>query len=173
MSAQTQTTQNTASRRNGALVGGAILITIGLFSLLENVFHMEWGLYFLPVLAVIFLASGLYTCRPGLLIPGGILAGIGAGALVVDQFMPYVSNQTRGGTFMVIFAAGWLVITLASMLISRPMLWPIYPAAFLGVTGAALLAGQTGMQLLTIFGYFWPIVLIITGLYLILRRRSS
>ena len=173
MSAQTPSVNPAETRRNGALVGGAILITIGLFSLLENVFHMQWGLYFLPLLAVIFLASGLLTRRPGLLIPGGILAGIGAGALAVDQFMPYVSDQARGGAFLLIFAAGWLVITLASMLIGRLMLWPVFPAAFLGLTGAALLAGQTGLQLLTLFGYFWPIVLIITGLYLVLRRRSA
>ncbi len=173
MSAQTPSANPAESRRNGALIGGAILITIGLFSLLENVFHMEWGLYFLPLLAVIFLASGIFTRRPGLLIPGGILAGIGAGAIVVDQYMPYVSDQARGGAFLVIFAAGWLIITLASMLIGRLMLWPLIPGAFLGMTGAALLAGQTGLQLLTLFGYFWPVVLIVIGLYLIIRRRSA
>ncbi len=173
MSAQTPSTNPAETRRNGALVGGAILISIGMFSLLENVFHMQWGLYFLPLLAVIFLASGLLTRRPGLLIPGGILAGIGAGALVVDQYLPYVSDQVHGGAFLVIFAAGWLVITLASMLIGRLMLWPLFPAAFLGMTGAALLAGQTGLQMLALFGYFWPAVLIITGVYLIFRRRSA
>ncbi len=173
MSTQTGTTNNTEMRRNGALVGGAFLITIGLFSLLENVFHMQWGLYFLPMLAVLFLASGLLTRRPGLLIPGGILAGIGGGAIVVDQFMPYLSNQARGGTFLLVFAAGWLVITLASVVINRLMLWPLIPAAFLGMTGAALLTGQTGLELLKLFGYFWPAVLIIIGLYLIFRRRSA
>jgi hypothetical protein len=173
MSDQTGTTNNIEKRRNGALVGGALLISIGLYSLLENLFHMEWGLYFLPMLAVVFLAGGLYTRRPGLLIPGGILAGIGGGAIVVDQYMHYFSDQARGGTFLVVFAAGWLLITLASMVIGRLMLWPLFPAAFLGMTGAALLAGQTGLQLLTLFGYFWPAVLIVLGLYLILRRRSS
>ncbi len=172
MSAQTETTNNIVTRRNGALVGGAILISIGLFSLLENIFHLQWGLYFLPLLAVIFLASGLYMRRPGLLIPGGILAGIGGGALVIDQFMPYLTEQARGGTFLLAFAAGWVLITLASLVINRLMLWPLYPAAFLGATGTALLAGQTGLQVLTLLGYFWPAVLIIIGLSLIFRRRS-
>ena len=165
MSAQTQTTTEiTEKRRNGALVGGAILISIGLFSLVENIFHMSWGLYFLPMLAVIFLAAGLYMRRPGLLIPGGILAGIGGGTIVIGQFMPYLTDQVRGGTFLLVFAGGWLLITLASLLISRMMLWPLIPAAFLGMTGAALLTGQTGLELLKLFGYFWPAVLIIIGL---------
>ncbi len=173
MSAQTPSANPVESRRNGALVGGALLISIGLFSLLENVFHMQWGLYFLPLLAVIFLAAGLLTRRPGLLIPGGILAGIGAGALVVDQFMHYMTDQARGGTFLLVFAAGWLVITLASLVINRLMLWPLIPAAFLGMTGAALIVGQTGLEVLKLFCYFWPAVLIIIGLYMIFRRRSA
>ncbi len=173
MSAQTQTTNEiTEKRRNGALIGGAILISIGLFSLVENIFHMSWGLYFLPFLAVIFLAAGLYTRRPGLLIPGGILAGIGAGAIVVDQYMPYLTDQARGGAFLLVFAGGWLLITLASLVIGRLMLWPLFPAAFLGLTGAALTAGQTGLQILHYYGYFWPIVLIVIGLYLVFRRRN-
>ncbi len=173
MSAQTQTTTDVTKRRNGALIGGAILISIGLFSLLENVFQMHWGLYFLPMLAVIFLVSGVLTRRPGLLIPGGILAGIGAGAIVLDQFMPYLSNPARGGVFMLVFAGGWLLITLASLLIGRVMLWPLFPAAFIGLTGAALALEQTGLQLLHYYSYFWPIALIVIGLYLVFRRRNA
>ena len=173
MSAQTQTTNDTEKRRNGALVGGAILISIGLFSLLENIFHMSWGLYFLPYLAVIFLVFGVVSRRPGLLIPGGILAGLGAGAIVVEETFPYLTDPARGGAFMLTFAGGWLLITLTSLLIGRLMLWPLIPGAFIGMTGLALVSGQTGLQLLQIYGYFWPALLIVLGLYLIFRRRNA
>ncbi len=171
MSAQTETTNSISQRRNGALVGGAFLISIGLFSLLENVFHFSWGLYFLPMLAVIFLASGIITRRPGLLIPGGILAGIGAGAILVEEVFYYLGDPMRGGVFMLAFAAGWLVITLASLLIGRVMLWPLIPSAFMGLLGIALLGAHTG--LLSVVSLGWPILLIVIGLYLVLRRQNS
>ena len=173
MSVQTETTNNISQRRNGALVGGAILISIGLFSLLENVFHLSWGLYFLPLLAVIFLASGILTRRPGLLIPGGILAGLGAGSIVVEQVFPFMADPARGGVFMLAFAGGWLLITLASLFIGRVMLWPLIPGAFIGTMGVALFAGQTGLQFLELLGYFWPVVLIAVGVYLVIRRRNG
>ena len=115
MSEQMVTTQRNENRRHSGVVGGAILISIGLFTLIQQFVQIHWGLYFLPFLALIFLVAGIVGRRPGLLIPGG---------------------------FMAFF-------------------------------GLALLAGQPGLQFLTAFGYFWPVILIAAGLYLILRRRDA
>jgi len=79
MSEQMVTTQRNENRRHSGVVGGAILISIGLFTLIQQFVQIHWGLYFLPFLALIFLVAGIVGRRPGLLIPGGILAGIGAG----------------------------------------------------------------------------------------------
>ncbi len=157
-------------RRSSGLVWGAILIVIGLYALVQQVFHLELGLYFLPLVAVVFLLAGILGRRYGLLIPGGILAGIGVGALLIDGPFHYLNDQGRGGLFMLTFAGGWLLITLASLLIGRVILWPLIPGAFMGLFGVALLGEQAG--LLNLFTFGWPIILIAIGLYLVLRRRE-
>ncbi len=168
MSEQFVTTQHTENRRHGGIVGGAILISIGLFALLQQFVDVNWGLYFLPLLALVFLTAGIVERRPGLLIPGGILAGIGAGSILVQSSLFYgMADPTRGGLFFLTFAAGWAVITGASYLIGKLMLWPLIPAAFMGLFGLALLT-----NVVAIFSYFWPVLLIGVGLYMILRRRS-
>ena len=173
MSEQTFTTRNPETRRRGGIVGGAILIAIGLLALLQQFVHINWGLYFLPFVALIFLSAGILERRPGLLIPGGILAGVGAGAIVVQSSLfASVGEPVRGGLFMLVFAGGWAVITGASYLIGKVMLWPLIPAGIIGLFGLTLLAGVIGLPYLTLAGYFWPLALIALGLYLVLRRRS-
>jgi hypothetical protein len=156
------------------VVGGAILIAIGLMALVQQFFPINSGLYFLPMLAVVFLAAGIVGRRPGFLIPGGILAGIGAGVILMDGPFSYMKDQdpARGGVFMLAFAGGWLLINLASLLTGRLMLWPLIPAAFMGVVGLGLTAGEAGLQFLQLAGVGWPVVLIALGLYLVFRRRE-
>ena len=157
-------------RRQSGLVWGAILIAIGVFTLIEQVIHLDIGMLFLPLLALIFLLAGVLGRRYGLIIPGGILAGIGVGALLTEGPFKYMQDPERGGVFMLAFACGWLLITLASLLIGRVILWPLIPGAFIGLFGVALLGAHTG--LLSVVSLGWPIILIAIGLYLVLRRRE-
>ena len=174
MSEQTFTTRSHETRRHSGIVGGAILITIGLFALAQQFLPINWGLYFLPFLALIFLSAGMLEKRPGLLIPGGILAGVGAGAIAVQSsFFAAMGEPMRGGLFMLIFAGGWTVITAASYLIGKVMLWPLIPAGFMGLFGLTLLAGEFGLPFLTLARFFWPVALIALGLFLVLRRKSQ
>jgi len=166
MSEQTISNQTSVNRRRGGIVGGAILISIGVLALLQQFVNVNWGLYFLPALALVFLVAGIVERRPGLLIPGGILAGIGAGAILVQSPLFYgLADPARGGLFMLAFAAGWTVITAASFFTGRLMLWPLIPAAFMGLFGLALLA-----NVVTVFTYAWPVGMIALGLFLVLRR---
>jgi hypothetical protein len=159
-------------RRNGGLVGGAILISIGLFALIGQFVRVDLGEYFLLFLAFIFLLAGVLGRRPGLIIPGGILAGIGAGAALVQGPLAGVSDPGRGGVFMLAFACGWLLITLVSFLVGRVMYWPLIPGAFIGLFGLALTAGQAGLGILNVVGQGWPIILIALGVYLVFRRKE-
>jgi hypothetical protein len=153
-------------------VWGAILIAIGLVALLQQIFRFEAGLLFLPGLALIFLVAGVTGRRPGLVIPGGILAGIGVGAILTQVPLFFLANQAKGGIFMLTFAGGWVLITFLSPLAGRPMLWPLIPAAFMGVIGLGLVLGQAGLQILQLAGVGWPVILIALGLYLVFRRRE-
>jgi len=160
------------SRRSGSLVGGAILISIGVFALLDQFVHVDLGEYFLLFLAFIFLLAGILGQRPGLLIPGGILAGIGAGAALVQGPFAAIPDQARGGVFMLTFACGWLLITLTSLLVGRAILWPLIPGAIIGAFGLALSAGQAGLGIINVIGQGWPIILIALGVYLVFRRKE-
>ncbi len=123
-------------RRSSGMVWGAILISIGLFALAEQIFRLDFGLFFLPMLAIIFLLAGILGRRYGLIIPGGILAGIGVGSLLIEGPYKYLEDPMRGGVFMLAFAGGWLLITLASLLIERVILWPLIPGAMPAWYGA-------------------------------------
>src|SRR5512146_2777965 len=97
-------------RRRGGVVGGAILITIGVMVLLSQILGVNAGLFFLPALGAIFLVAGVVSRQIGLLIPGGILMGIGAGTILMEGPFQFVEDPGRGGIFMLAFAGGWVLI---------------------------------------------------------------
>lgn len=161
------------------LVGGLILVLIGVLALVGNIIQStRYELWFLPALGVIFLASGIIAGKRGLLIPGGILLGIGAGVFIQEQFYPNLDGTMQGGLFMVAFACGWALITLLSLVVkdtedqTKVMWWPLIPGGIIGAIGAALLLGEKGTVALEYFSKGWPVILIASGLYLILRRRQ-
>jgi hypothetical protein len=167
------------NKKRPNLIGGMILVLIGVLSLLSNFFgDTPYALWFLPALGVIFLAAGIIAAKRGLLIPGGIILGIGAGAMALEQYFPNMAEPAKGGIFMVAFACGWALITLLSLFVkdaedkSKVMWWPLIPGGIIGVIGAALLMGESGLKVLDYFGQGWPVILIAIGLYLILRRRD-
>lgn len=157
------------------LVGGVALILIGLLTLAGQVFEMEnLGLLVLPALASIFLVWGLITRTFGLIIPGGILAGIGLGAILVERSWMPMTEMAQGGVFLLSFAAGWVLITLLSPFVSKRLIWwPLIPGGILAAIGAMLLAGETGVKMLELLSYAWPVALIVLGLYLVLRRNAK
>jgi hypothetical protein len=131
------------------------------------------GLLVLPALGLIFLAWGLMARSIGLVIPGGILSGIGLGAFLTQWGLPGISmtDPIRGGIFMLSFALGWALITLLSPLTHSGLTWwPLIPGGILAVVGAALLSGEFGLRLLALTGQGWPVILIVIGLYLVIRQ---
>lgn len=167
------TTNSTRSNR-AALAGGLVLIAIGLLTLLGQLnLSAQIGMFFIPALAVIFLVGGLISRTFGLVIPGGILGGIGLGIALIEGPLAGAAEPTRGAIFLLAFAAGWLLIALLShFTASAFQWWPLIPASVLAAIGGLLLAGETGQQVLKVIGYAWPVVLIAVGAWIILRRRG-
>ena len=156
------------------IIAGIVLIGIGLFILAGQVFDLggtEWLI--LPGLGLIFLAWGLGTRTFGLLIPGGILGGIGLGVFLIERSSIILSEEATGGLFLLAFAAGWILISILSPLTeARFQWWPLIPGGILGFIGLALVQGGAALTLLQWLNYAWPAALIIFGGYLILRRRT-
>ncbi len=163
-----------ATETRDRVILGVMLIAIGLLAFLSQVIdlpHIEWLI--LPGLALIFLLWGLISREIGLLIPGGILAGIALGIYLITG--PYVGQieENQGGVFLLAFSAGWALISLLSLLSKQGFQWwPLIPGGIIGLVGLAILRGGAAMRLLELMGYAWPLILVAVGVYLLLKRRS-
>jgi hypothetical protein len=169
----TNTNDRPRSQHKG-LVGGAILILLGLVTLLNQLGFMQFEAYFIGVLGAIFILAAFLNRKSGLLVPGGILLGINAGA-VLEGFRP--AGTDDAGVFLLAFAGGWLLITLLSVALNmvdsscKMMLWPLIPGGIIGIVGGLLMMGASGLYLLSQLSLVWPVVLILLGLWIIFRRK--
>jgi hypothetical protein len=176
MTTHNQINDNNGNTRssNGWMVG-IFLIIVGILSLLPRYIDMP-GQLFLAGLGSLFLIWGLATRNTGLLIPGGVLAGIALGAALVEGPYQAIADPSKGGIFLLGFAAGWVLISVLSIYtegIRKWAYWPLFPASGLLLVGGALVAGEPGLKALEVAGQGWPIILIAIGAFLILRRKGS
>ncbi|MCB9116341.1 MAG: hypothetical protein KIT77_28875 [Caldilinea sp.] len=163
------TTEPTRERRGVA--GGAVLILLGIALLIGPLTGWQFTWLALPTLAVIFLAWGLIMRTFGLLIPGGILAGIALGTWLMQTRPGLLDGPDNGGIFLLCFAAGWGLITLLSPLTEGGFRWwPLIPGGIMAVIGTALLADQ--LQMLAWLNIAGPLLLIGLGVWIIFRRRE-
>ena len=138
---------------------------------LTNWSVLGWLIF--PVMAVIFLVWGLITRRFGLIIPGGIFAGLALGMFTMIGPLSTATASLQPGLFLICFAAGWALITLLSPITSyRWAWWPLIPGGVIGLVGLALMGGDFGQTLLKMMAYLWPLILIAIGAYLVLVRRK-
>ena len=159
------------STRNRS-VGGLVLILLGVFLLAAQITNWSMSWLVLAALAAIFLVWGLAIRTFGLLIPGGILAGLALGVALIERSVPLLSEVNSAGVFLLSFSLGWALLALLSIFTNGGFRWwPLIPGGILAVVGGALMAGPQGLFLLSYMNYLWPLVLIAVGIFIILRRR--
>jgi hypothetical protein len=122
-------------QRRGSVVGGVVLVAIGLALLIERFAGPSGGALVLTGLGVGFLVAHAYTRKYGVLVPGGILTGLGAGLLAED------ANVTFGEPVVIGLGAGFVVVWLVDALFTRSApgagWWPLIPGGILLVVGVA------------------------------------
>lgn len=167
-----RTTEQPHSTRN-RVAAGVALIAIGLLLVAVQSLKIDLpGWLLLGGLSVIFLAWGVVTRTFGLVIPGSVLAGVGLGILLADLPAAGTGDETLGGLFLLGFSLGWALMALLSPLTTeRFQWWPLIPGGIIAAVGAFLLLGGFGLQLLTVIGVAWPLILVGIGVYLLLKRR--
>ncbi|MCR4425380.1 MAG: hypothetical protein NUW23_04210 [Firmicutes bacterium] len=155
--------------RRGRTTAGLLLIVIGGILLAAQIVDSRtMGLMVLPSIGLTFLIWGIVTRRAGLLVPGGILLGIGAGAYLVDLPFAAVEEPARGGIFLLAFAGGWVLISVASALFTpTAMWWPLVPGVVLAAIGGPLVLAGTAPEALAWMAKLWPVALILLGLVLL------
>jgi len=155
-------------------IAGIALIAIGVLVLVAQFSKSDlWRLLFLPGLGLIFLIWGSAVRSVGLLIPGGVLSGIGLGAYLMEGPLSYLEGEAEGAVFLLSFAFGWALITLLSALVCREThWWPLIPGGIMTLIGGALLVGGPALTALEWSGKAWPLILIGLGAYLLLRQQK-
>lgn len=150
-------------------VWGAMLVILGLMALAANIWNSALiGTLVLPVLGVMFIVWGFLQRSGGLMIPGGILTGLGLGTLAQQTLLVTADGEVRGGIVVLGLALGFLAIMPLSQLAEgRFHWWPSIPGGILLVVALALLAGPGGVGVLQTLGMLWPVALIAVGAYLL------
>lgn len=157
-------------RQDGRLVTGAILIVIGL-GLLALQLVQGFGeavLFFL--IGGLFVAGYLYRRSYGLLIPGGILLGLGLGSIGEGALFEFGDFEEIG------LGLGFIAIYVIALAYEgRTQWWPLIPGGILVITGLA--TGNEVLQHLLSVG--WPLILVFVGLLFLasafglMRRRRG
>ena len=151
---------------------GVILLVIGSVAWLSQAYGWNLGLMTPLLLGLGFLGWAVFGRECALLIPGGILTGLGTGLLV--QRYADLGRDFGAGTLLLCFAAGWLLIPLLSWLVfQRRMLWPLWPAAALAFAGLMRFGGPDVRAWFRAVRGYWPAALIVVALFLLVTKPRS
>jgi hypothetical protein len=146
---------------------GVILIVVGLTLFAVQLLHLDADVIVL-VIGLVFATAFAMTRRYGLLIPAGILTGLGAGILLEDF-------GAAGEPVMLGLGLGFLTIYAVDALTSGARepgrWWPLIPGAIITVIAGA--SGTFGEQGARAIEQGWPILHIAVGAWLLLRGRVS
>jgi len=97
---------------------------IGVLILIEQYVESPWlGLIFLSALGGMFLLWGSMTRNIGLLIPGGVLSGLGLGMLIEGWLLGDLSGDAEAAVFLLTLALGWALVSLLSALSMEEIHW--------------------------------------------------
>jgi hypothetical protein len=151
----------------GGWLPGVILIAVGVTLFAVQLLNLDSDVVVL-VIGLVFAIAFAATRRYGLLIPAGIMTGLGAGILLEDFGVmgePVVLGLGLG--FLAIYAVD--VLTGGARAPGR--WWPLIPGAILTIiAGAESTFGPDGARVIS---QGWPIILIAAGAWLLLRGRAS
>jgi hypothetical protein len=145
-------------KRQSSLVAGSILILLGVgfFALRFMEGYGEAMIFFL--IGGAFMAGYLFRRSYGLLIPGGILLGLGLGSIGESVF------QSFGDISQIGLGVGFVSIYVIHLIyVGKSHWWPLIPGGILIVTGLA----SASKDFERILSVGWPLMLIFAGLIIL------
>lgn len=146
--------------RRGRRVAALVLLALSGFALLSPPVAWSWrGGLILPM-GVVFLVWAALMRSRGLLVPGGVLSGVGAGLALLPEFGPAALLFGMAGGFL-------LVAFVSRLLFGRGCAWwPLWPAAGLAIAGSAALGGGELREVWRAIGPFWPYAALASAVWL-------
>ena len=150
------------------------LIFVGLMCLIFQTIDVGENLI-LPLLGIGFLGWSILSRNKGLLVPGGVLSGIGLGIIFSESaWAIQLEGYADGALFFVGFAAGWFAITaLSTFFFSDFQWWPLIPGGIMLLLGTGLLTDGFLLEMLGQIGRYWPLILIVVGFATLFKRFSE
>lgn len=156
----------------GRLVAGGVLLVVALGALAGP--HLPWGWGgpgMMIVMGVAFVVWAALARTAGLLVPGGVILGVGAGLWLRGPYGP--------AAFLLCLAGGFLLISVLSLALfgrgGRGTWWTVWPAGGLAVAALATAGGPEVRELFRALRDYWPYALLVVALVLIasgLRRKA-
>ncbi len=143
---------------------GLILILLGVFFLLKTHISDNFSLFLLLV-GIFFLILFLITKIYGLLIPGGILTGLG---------LALIYQNRSSALFFIFFGLGFILIYILGLIKGKSPFWPLIPGGIflgIGIYEELLNRGIIPYNFIKKISPYWPVILIIIGLYLIFKKK--
>jgi Na+/H+ antiporter NhaD/arsenite permease-like protein len=148
--------------RHRRVTTGIVLIVIGTLLYVLNRVQGIGQSAILLVLGSLFLAGYLYRRHYGLLIPAGVLLGLGAGSLGAQTWFEFGEPALLG------LGAGFVSIFLIALLVERKShWWPLIPGGVLILLGLP----ETEQIVHYVFDN-WPLILVAVGLIILLSSLA-
>ena len=148
------------------ILGGAVLLAVGFGVLMQAMGVTDAGAYLFLFLGLAFAVAYVAgTQQYVYLVPAGVMIGFGLGLIIPTAF----GLQNRAsGIFLASLAVGFLVIYL----LAHARRIPLILAAILAVVALADIFTTVPIVPDAFKPYFVPVILIVTGAYLILEPRT-
>lgn len=156
-------TNSASDSRRGRLVAGIVMLVVAALALAAP--HLPWALSgrALPaLLGVGFIVWAALARSCGLLVPGGILLGVGVGLWLQPEYGP--------AALMFAMAGGFLSISLLSVALfgrGKSAWWTVWPALGLCAAGLVVGGGSEVRQFLRFAASYWPYALLLGAVLLI------
>lgn len=157
---------------------GLILVAIGILALVLQFLPVQisenMGLLIVPGLGALFLVWGILTRTDGLMIPGGILSGVGWGAYAIAGPFSIWQGDNEGGVFLIFLGLGFGLITVATAVFGKEThWWALIPGSIIAFVGFSILFGGALLSVLTFVGKLWPLALILVGISILVKGNKE
>lgn len=163
---------SSSSARSSRTIAGLVLLLVAAIALLERFTSLQLGVAAPFLIGAAFLIWALVGRQSPMLIPAGILLGLGSG-LILERWL-HAGGSVDRAVFLLCFGAGFASITVLSRLAFRQRVrWPLIPAAVMIVLGLLRLGGASLPQAGQVFQQTWPFLALAVGAWLLLSRRRA